>query len=229
MGKRVFISGGSGYLGQRLIPMLLERGHEVRALARPGSEHKIPKGCEIVIGNALKWESFIESVRGWDTFVQLVGVAHPSPSKGAEFRAIDLPSVQASVAAADAMGVEHFIYVSVAQPAPIMKDYIAVRQEGERLLRASSMGATILRPWYVLGPGHRWPYALIPFYALAEKIPAWRESARRLGLVTIDQMTAALANAVDRRADDEEIWDVPKIRAAAVRAKTEPSSRPVFC
>ena len=50
---RVFITGGSGYMGQRLIPRLLERGHEVRALVRPGSEKKLPPGCTPVFGNAL--------------------------------------------------------------------------------------------------------------------------------------------------------------------------------
>ena len=51
--RRVFIAGGTGYIGQRLIPRLLDRGHEVRALVRPGSERKLPEGCTAVIGNAL--------------------------------------------------------------------------------------------------------------------------------------------------------------------------------
>jgi uncharacterized protein YbjT (DUF2867 family) len=51
--RRVFMTGGTGYLGQRLIPALLKRGHEVRALVRPGSEHRLPVGCPAVIGNAL--------------------------------------------------------------------------------------------------------------------------------------------------------------------------------
>ena len=52
-------------------------------------------------------------------------------------------------------------------------------------------------PWYVLGPGHRWPLALIPFYRLLETVPGKRESALRLGLVTIQEMVAALAWAVE--------------------------------
>ncbi len=79
-----------------------------------------------------------------------------------------------------------------------MKDYIAVRAEGERLLRESGMNATIVRPWYVLGPGHRWPSLLKPIYWVLERIPATREQARRLGLVTIGQMVRALADAVEK-------------------------------
>src|SRR5207247_1527733 len=106
--------------------------------------------------------------------------------------------------------VRHFVYVSVAQPAPVMKDYLAVRAEGEALLRASGLNATILRPWYVLGPGHRWPYFLLPMYWVGELLPGTRASARRLGLVTLDQMLFALANAVDEPAAGVRVWEVPE-------------------
>ena len=56
----------------------------------------------------------------------------------------------------------------------------------------ATMNATILRPWYVLGPGHRWPYFLIPIYKLMELLPSTREGATRLGLVTLEQMVRAL-------------------------------------
>jgi len=75
----VFIAGGTGYMGQRLIPRLMQRGHEVRALVRPGSEEKLPNGCTAVIGNALDANSYADGISPADAFVQLVGVAHPSP------------------------------------------------------------------------------------------------------------------------------------------------------
>jgi len=58
------------------------------------------------------------------------------------------------------------MYVSVAHPAPVMNAYIEPRMEVEAAIRAAGLNATILRPWYVLGPRHRWPYVLLPFYAL---------------------------------------------------------------
>ncbi len=210
--RNVFITGGTGYMGSRLIPRLLARGHTVRALTRKGSETKLPPGCQIVIGNPLEKESFAARVASSDTFVQLVGVPHPSPKKGEQFRAIDLVSVRASVPAAVEARVQHFVYVSVAQPAPMMKDYIAVRAEGESLLRASGLNATILRPWYVLGPGHRWPYFLLPAYWLCELLPPTREGARRLGLVTLEQMLAALVHAVENPSTGVRTVEVPEIR-----------------
>jgi uncharacterized protein YbjT (DUF2867 family) len=211
---RVFVTGGTGYLGSRLIPLLVARGHEVIALVRPGSERKLPVGCTPVLGDALDGATYAQHLAGCDTLVQLVGVAHPSPAKAEQFVAIDQKSALEAIGAAKAAGMGHFVYVSVAHPAPAMHAYIAARTVCEDQLQRSGMNATILRPWYVLGPGHRWPYFLIPFYWIAERIPSIRESALRLRLVTIDQMLKALANAVDQPVQGIRIMEVPAIRAA---------------
>jgi uncharacterized protein YbjT (DUF2867 family) len=207
----VFVTGGTGHIGRALISVLLRRGHTVRALARPGSERKLPAGCEAVQGDALDENSYRGQVAPADTFVQLVGVSHPNPSKAAEFRAVDLASVRSGVHAAQAAGVAHFIYVSVAQPAPVMKAYIAVRAEGEAMIRAAGLNATMVRPWYVLGPGRRWPMMLMPVYWLLEQLPGTRDAARRLGLVTLEQMVAALVRAVENPARGIRIVEVPEI------------------
>jgi uncharacterized protein YbjT (DUF2867 family) len=210
-GRSIFITGGTGYVGRPLIQHLLARGHQVRALTRPGSEAKLPANCVRVLGNALDPSTYHEHIDHADTFVQLVGVAHPSPSKAAQFRSVDLVACRGAVQAAKHAGVQHFVYVSVAQPAPVMKAYIAVRAECEDLIRQSGMSTTIFRPWYVLGPGHRWPYALIPLYGLLSLIPASREGAIRLGLVTLSQMVRSLTRAVENPATGVRIVSVPEI------------------
>jgi uncharacterized protein YbjT (DUF2867 family) len=210
----VFVTGGTGYIGSRLVGALAARGHRVRALARAGSVARLPAGCEPVVGDALASASYAADSPPADTFVQLVGVPHPSPAKAAQFRSIDLASALAGIDAASGAGVRHFVYVSVAQPAPVMRAYIAARAEAEAALHASGLNATILRPWYVLGPGHRWPYALVPGYWLARAFPPTRELALRLGLVTVTQMVGALVAAVENPASGVRIVDVPAIRAA---------------
>jgi uncharacterized protein YbjT (DUF2867 family) len=209
----VFITGGTGYMGSRLIPRLLERGHEVRALVRPGSDKKLPPGCTAVLGNALDGASYADKIFPADTFVQLVGVAHPSPAKAAEFRSVDLVAGMGAVAAAKSASVHHFAYLSVAHPAPAMKAYIAVRAECEAAIEAAGLNATILRPWYVLGPGHWWPYLLLPMYKIAELLPQTREGAQRLGLVTLEQMVTALLAAVENPAQGVRVVGVPEIRS----------------
>src|SRR5689334_22601773 len=164
--RQVFVSGGTGYVGQALVAELVRRGHRVRVLARAGSQKKVTPGAEAVLGDALDPATFSTAVSVDDTFVQLTGVAHPAPWKEPAFRAIDLVSLKASAAAAKSAGMRHFVYVSVAQPAPVMKAYIRVRQDGEAILQSLGLTATVLRPWYVLGPGHRWATILKPLYKL---------------------------------------------------------------
>ena len=208
----VFLTGASGFVGRNLAAKLIGRGHSVRGLVRPGSEGRLPKGCRPVIGDPLDPATYASRVAPADIFVQLVGVTHPSPAKAAEFRAIDLVAGMAAVEAAVSAGVRHFVYVSVAQPAPIMKEYIAVRHEVEEKLRRSGLNATVLRPWYVLGPGRRWPLLLLPMYWLMGAIPSTRDSARRLGLVTLAQMIDAMARAVEDPPEGVRVWEVPEIR-----------------
>src|SRR5262249_36781308 len=154
---RVFLAGATGYLGSRLGARLAARGHAVRALVRPGSERKLPAEAEPAPGDALDASTYRERIAPADTFVHLVGVAHPTPAKAEQFRSVGLVSIREAAPAAAAAGVRHFVYVSVAHPAPTMHAYVAARVEGEALLAATGLPATVLRPFYVLGPGHWWP------------------------------------------------------------------------
>ena len=218
MPESVFVTGGTGYIGSRLIPLLRKRGYQIKALVRPGSENKLPSGATGAVGDALKIDSYLEHVRGSQTFIHLIGVPHPSPAKAKQFREIDLVSIQVAIKAARESGVQHFVYLSVAHPAPVMKDFIEVRSAGEQMIRESGINATFVRPWYVLGPGHWWPYAILPAYWILEKIPKTKESAERLGLVTIDQMLKALVWAVENPPGGVQILDVPKIREVSSSA-----------
>jgi uncharacterized protein YbjT (DUF2867 family) len=213
--RQVFVTGGTGYLGRPLIARLVARGHAVGALVRPGSEGRLPRGATAVLGNALDSTTFADRVSPADTLVHLVGTPHPNPSKAREFQDVDLRSIRASVEAARHAGVRHVVYVSVAGPAPVMRDYIAARRAGEAAIRETGIAATLLRPWYVLGPGHRWPYLLLPVYALLERLPSTAERARRLGLVTHQQMIAALVQAIEHPPAGVRIVTVPEIREAA--------------
>jgi len=208
----IYVTGANGYLGKTLVTALLERGHAVRGLVRPGSENKLPRGCQAATGNALDASTWRHTVAPATTLVHLVGTPKPAPWKEKEFRAVDRASLFASVVAALAANIEHFVYVSVAQPAPVMASYIKVRSECEAHLRASKLNATILRPWYIIGPGHWWPLALIPFYKLMESIPATRENAIRLGLVRHAEMIAALVQAVENPVTGQVIWETKEIR-----------------
>jgi uncharacterized protein YbjT (DUF2867 family) len=214
----ILVTGGTGYIGGNVIPRLLARGHGVRVLARAESAARVPAGATPVLGDALNAESVAQALDGVDTVVHLVGTSHPTPSKADQFEKVDLVSIRAAVTAVKRRGTAHLIYVSVAQPAPIMQSYRWVRTLGEAMIREAELTATILRPWYVLGPGRKWPLLIKPFYKLAELFPATRGTAKRLGLITIEEMVQALVRAVEHppMPGRRRIVEVPDIRAAGM-------------
>lgn len=212
---KVFVTGATGYMGTRLIPMLLERGHSMTAVVRNPPRACLPARANLVVANPLQQGSYTDAIGSADTFVHLIGTPHPSPAKTRQFREVDLVSIQVAVKAAREAGTNHFVYLSVAHPAPMMHAFIEVRRAGEEMIRTSGMNATFLRPWYVLGPGHRWAYALLPFYWIAERLPSTRESACRLGLITLAQMIHALIWSVEHPLTGVRVLNVPEMRELA--------------
>jgi len=214
MSSRICITGATGYLGRALC-QTLDRSR-VLALIRTGGAARLEPGVASRELDVFDPDQLERALAPGDTLVHLIGTPHPNPRKAAEFQRVDLASVRASAAAAARARVAHFIYVSVAQPAPVMHAYVEARQAGEAAIAAAGLTATILRPWYVLGPGHRWPYLLLPLYGVAELVPGWRDVARRLGMVTLAQMSRALLRAIAAPppSGTRRVLDVAGIRAA---------------
>jgi len=216
----ILVTGGTGFIGQYLVPLLIGRGHRVRVLTREGSVSRVPTGATPLVGDALNADSIAAALRPGDTVIHLVGTPHPSPAKADQFDRVDLMSIRCTVEAAKRTAISHLVYVSVAQPAPVMAHYLWVRSLGEAMIREAALTASIVRPWYVLGPGHWWPKLIAPFYKLAEMIPPLRATAERLGLVTIEQFVTAMVREAENPPPrgQRRIIDVPAIRQARLGA-----------
>jgi nucleoside-diphosphate-sugar epimerase len=224
--KPVFITGATGYIGTRLIKQLIGKHHRVIALVRKGSEHKVPAGAEVVVGNPFDAKTFQQYIPAGCVFVQLSGVSHPSPKKAQQFKEIDLKSVKASADAAANAGAAHFVYVSVAMaPSKLMHAYQEVRKEGEKYCLGKTFNCTFIRPWYVLGPGHWWPVLLLPFYGLAEIIPSWKKPARSKALVTIKQMLETLVKVIEKEPVPLCILEIKNIRSRRSRTSCTTSEK----
>jgi nucleoside-diphosphate-sugar epimerase len=185
----VFITGGTGYIGKRLIRILLNEGYDVTALVREQSIKKLPDKCKAVIGSPFDSKSYVNSIPTGCIFIHLIGVNHPGPKKKLLFYSVDLASLKVSVEAAKQAGVKHFIYMSVAQhPTRVMADYQKARRQGEETVLASGLTSTFIRPWYVVGPGHYWPVLFQPVFKLMEIIPSTSVQAKALALVSLKKM-----------------------------------------
>ena len=211
--KTIFITGSTGYIGSRLTKKLIERGHQVIALVRKGSEQKVGGGAQIIVADPFDASGFQNQIPKDSVFVQLLGVPHPSPRKKELFRKIDLRSVQASADAAAAAQVSHFVYVSVAMSeSKIMKAYQDVRKQGEDYCLSKNLNCSFIRPWYVLGPGHWWPVLLLPLYGIAELLPSWKKKARTRALVTIRQMLNILIRIIESEPQKLRLVEIHQIR-----------------
>src|SRR5258705_7529366 len=148
----ILVTGGTGYIGGNLIPLLLARGHRVRVLAREESVKHVPAGATAVIGDALNDESVAAALRSGDTLIHLVGTPHPTPSKADQFEKVDLVSIRASVSAARRIRPAHLAYGSAAQPAPIMQASLwvrglaTIRPKGGNL-KLVNIGAELFNPF----------------------------------------------------------------------------------
>jgi uncharacterized protein YbjT (DUF2867 family) len=221
--QRILVAGGTGYLGRAVCPLLLARGHRLALLVRPGSQGRASAGSEVIVGDPLDAAAY--PLRADDVLLLLVGTPHPAPWKALQFEAVDFAAGRAAAVALAAGPARHVVYLSVAHPAPSMHAYWRVRERVEALLVGTGVPATFLRPWYVLGPGHRWPVLLRPLYWLAERLPRSRDTARRLGLVTLPQMCTALVAAIeDPPTTGARVVDVPAIRAARLGPPASPAA-----
>ena len=81
-----------------------------------------------------------------------------------------------------------------------------------------------MKRWSALVPAVYIVFLMLPIYWLLERLPPTRESARRLGLVTLNQMGAAIVDAVEHRPARQRIVEVPDIRRAA-ESSTSAGSR----
>jgi hypothetical protein len=93
-----------------------------------------------------------------------------------------------------------------------MRAYVDVRRRVEEEVIASGIPHTFVRPWYVLGPGHRWPYLFIPMYWVFHALPSTRDGAKRLGLVTLPQMLNSLVWSVETAGSESRTLNVVDIR-----------------
>ena len=207
------MTGSTGYIGSRLVRRLLERGHRVHAAVRAAHALEPAPNLEVVECDVFNPTDVADAAGGRSTLVHLVGTRKPAPWKALQFEAVDLASARSAAIGAAMAQVKHIVYVSVARPAPVMHAYQRARAGAEAAFAATGIPLTVLRPWYVLGPGHRWPVLLIPAYKLLERLPATRASALRLGLVTVNQMLNALVHAVEAPPIQSRIIEVPEIRS----------------
>jgi uncharacterized protein YbjT (DUF2867 family) len=140
----ILVAGGTGTLGKRLVPRLVERGESVRVLVRH-ADASTPEVVEEVVGDITDTESVNRATVGASTVV--CAVSGFGGTGGANPRAVDGLGTRALIAAAAEAGVERFVLVSVFHAkADHPNELQREKYRSEQALRATGMSWTILRP-----------------------------------------------------------------------------------
>ena len=172
---KVLITGGAGFLGGKLVPLLLADGHEVKLLVRKlRKAHENPSVTQCV-GDLSDPESLRQACEGIDWVIHAAGLISYNPAKAELMRATNVEGTRAMAKAALAAGVKRFLHVSSTAAIGISEDphkpmneksvfnartlglaYFDTKYDAEQeLLKIVQEGldAVIVNPGSLLGPG----------------------------------------------------------------------------
>ena len=191
--KAIFVTGATGFIGQRLVTSFLAQGHHVRAMVRPERlpDNRIPKGCEQIPVNLTDVDTLTEVLLDSSAVIYCAGSVRGR--SGADFALANITGVKAILDALERSGSLSplLLLSSLAASRPELSDYANSKFEGEnQLLNNSRLPWTILRPPAVYGPGDR---EMLPVLKLIRRGLLVRVGPQhqRLSLLHVDDLVSA--------------------------------------
>ena len=150
---KVAIFGGTGFVGGYLVEALLEAGHTVCALVRPGSESKLRQAarCRVTEGDLVDKGAIQATDEDCEAVIYNVGLLREFPSRGITFEEAHFDGVSRVVEAARDAGVRRFILMSANGVKAGGTPYQDTKFRAERLVEESGLEATIFRPSVIFG------------------------------------------------------------------------------
>jgi uncharacterized protein YbjT (DUF2867 family) len=163
----VCLTGATGYVGGRLLPLLENRGVHVRCLTRRPEmlQERVAEGTQVVCGDVLDRSSLLRGLADVHTAYYLVH----SMGAGGDFEKADREGAANFAAAAQAQGVRRIIYLGgLGDPGPELSPHLRSRHEVGEILRSSQAQVVEFRASIVIGSGSL-SFELIR--ALVERLP----------------------------------------------------------
>jgi len=212
--RPVLVTGGTGFIGQRLVVALQERQARVRVLVRRPEVSWGGEQVEPWVGDLADPASLAQACAGMDTVWHIAGFAHTdarrTPAFAARHWAVNAEGTFHLLAAAQAAGIRRFVFLStvkaVGDPGPrcVDEDWKASpdtpygqakRAAEERVLAMgylSGMQAVNLRPALVYGPGMQANLQRLIEAVRRGWLPPLPETGNRRSLVHVDDVVQAL-------------------------------------
>jgi uncharacterized protein YbjT (DUF2867 family) len=155
--RTLAVTGGTGFVGSHLLRLALAEGYDVRALTRGW---KPPEDEIAWVDGALdRPETLVKLCAGADAIIHLAGAINAPGRAG--FEAVNAGGTANMIDAARRARVRRFVHISsLAAREPELSDYGWSKARSERLVAASGLDWTIVRPPAVYGPGDRETFEL---------------------------------------------------------------------
>jgi nucleoside-diphosphate-sugar epimerase len=194
--KAVFITGATGFIGQRLVSELLENGYRVRAMVRPetNTDKRIPQGCEQVPVSLTDVTRLASIVAESSAVIYCAGSVRGRNST--DFALANIEGVRAMLKALEqsANPPPMLLLSSLAASKPQLSDYARSKYEGECVLNGKpSLPWTILRPPAVYGPGDKEMLPLLKMIRRGFLVHPGPHD-QRLSLLHVDDLASAVSS-----------------------------------
>lgn len=199
MTRRVFVTGGTGFVGKAVIHALQAHGFSVRCLVRPGSEADLKgfEAIERVPGNVLLPKGLEASMEGCSALIHLVGIIRERPGRGVTFERLHSMATANMVKAAEAAEVPRFIHMSALGTRPNASSrYHRTKWDAEEGVRASRLQWIIFRPSIIYGVGDGFVSLLARMIKWFPAVPVLGDGKYRLQPVAVEQVAQGFARAL---------------------------------
>lgn len=197
---KVFVTGGTGFVGSEVLRQLVAAGHGVRVLVRPGAEKKLATldNIEIHHGDATEPTTLIGALTGCDAVVHLIGIIREFPARGVTFDRLHVEATRNVLAAAQAQGVKRYLHMSSNGTGPAgTTAYHRTKWAAEQLVRASDSDWTIFRPSLIFGPKGEFVTMLADLIRKAPMVPVIGDGQYRMQPVAVAQVAESFVLALN--------------------------------
>lgn len=195
---KIFIAGGTGFVGGHLTAELLKRGHELILLSHAGSGTTQP-GITLCKGDVTDPTSYQQAMKGCDAAINLVGIIREFPAKGITFERLHVQATQAMVQAAQHSGVLRYLQMSaLGTRVDAVSGYHRTKWRGEEIVRGSGLAWTIFRPSLIFGPKDAFVNMLAENLRLTPLMPTMGDGTYRLQPIHGNDVARCFADTLDK-------------------------------
>jgi NADH dehydrogenase len=195
---KIFISGGTGFVGSHLCRELAARGHVLRLLCHTkGSQNG--NGVEYVNGDVTAHADCIIGAAGCDAVINLVGIIREFPARGITFDKLHVAATRNMLAAAKENGIPRYLQMSALGSRPgAVSGYHKSKYLAEELVTESGLDYTIFRPSLIFGPKDAFVNMLAGFIRNYSVVPVIGDGRYRLQPIAAADVARCFAIALEK-------------------------------